>query len=78
MTYSAAVFGDIPPTLLFWRIPRGAMEDQRMQHQNSIIDNILKLSISCLKNLPRISGAIHDLVNDTAYRFMSIGLLVIS
>ena len=49
------------------------MEDQRMQHQNSIEDNIglLKLSISYFKNLPRISGAIHDLVNDTLYRFMS-------
>ena len=28
--------GDIPPTLLFWGIPRGALEDQRVQHQNSI------------------------------------------
>ena len=41
------------------------MENLRMQHQNSIKDNILKLSVSYFKNLPRISGAIHDLVNDT-------------
>ena len=54
---------------------RGALEDQRVQHQNSMKDNILKLSISCFKNCPRISGAIHDLVNDTAYQFMSIGYL---
>ena len=24
----STVFGDIPPTLLFWGIPRGALEDQ--------------------------------------------------
>ena len=52
------------------------LEDQRVQHQNSVKDDILKLFISCFKNLTRISGAIHDLINDTAYRFMSI--LVIS
>ena len=50
----------------------GALEDQGVQQQNSIKDNILKLSISCFKNIPRISGEIHDLVNDTAYRFILV------
>ena len=58
-----------------WGIPRGALEGQRVQHKNSIKDNILKLSISCFKNLPRISGAIHDFVNETLYQFMSIPVI---
>ena len=50
------------------------MEDQRMQHQNSIKNNILKLSISCFKNLPRISGAIPDLAGLQELRERSFGL----
>ena len=56
------VFGDIAEngnnTVL--GIPRADLEDFRVQYQNSIKDNILKLHISCFKNLPRISGAIHS------------------